>query len=152
MDIRLCRIGPPEGDLPLAEAITYRCAVFGYPAAAELIKVVDPARVNLRPQENMVRNIEAHRRREVRLKMIGALEVAVGRAASRKNVAIRLRVIELEIDRAKSGLEFWYNAFGADEGMPNPVKVEKSRSISQTCIRALFESEVGLATDPKMRR
>lgn len=103
-----------NGILALAKTITYRGTVFRYPAVAELVEVVHPSGINLRPEENVVRDIKAHCCREVRLEMVGALKEAVTRAASRKDVAVGLWVIEFEIDGTNSSLEFGYNPFGAD--------------------------------------
>jgi hypothetical protein len=62
-----------------AEAPTDRGAVFRNPVTAELEKVIHIARVNLRPNEQMLCYIKPHTGRHMKLEMVRAIQKRAAR-------------------------------------------------------------------------
>src|SRR5581483_165961 len=94
-----------------AEAPANRSTIFGNPVAAELVKIVDPVRVDLRPDKDVVGDVKADPCRHMQLKMIRTFDVLIAGGATGKGIAEGARVIEFHIHAAKAAFELRHDAF-----------------------------------------
>ncbi len=87
------------------------------------------------------------------LKVVRAFEKIVAAGAARKRVAIRLRVIKLQIEAPEPGLKFRNHAprFSAERNVYR-IKVVERWTVCQARISSLGKPKIRLAIDAEVRR
>lgn len=139
--------------LAFAEGPADSRAVLRHPVTSELEEVVHIVSIHLRPDKQVMGRVKANTRGHVYLEVIITFQEGVRAAATGELIAVRLRIVELQVDRADTKLQLRNHAFEFAPGRhPDAVEIVKSGPVVQAGVARLSKAEIAFGADAKVRR